>query len=110
MSFWQTPGPFGDGYPWARFDINAARNFSFDWSAFVASAGEGLALVNVDIIEPDGKFAVSLKTLAGNVLTFRLEKVDQAADLGRRLPFTLRATLSDGQTDDRTFLLEMRQR
>lgn len=105
LDFWTIPAP----YPCGPFDVHALLNFSFNFEPFVTLAGDSLSLVRVDVINHTG-LIVSPVSIDQSVATLQIEKEDKTTDIGRRLSFTLRAFLSDGQHDDRTFLLEMRNR
>lgn len=107
-AYWKTTGA---RQPWGEFDPDAGLNFSFNLADFAAQAGAALTVQGVQVIA-DPRLAVSSPSLAANVFTMRVDKVNPAAaaDIGQFVPFTLRIMLSDGQHDDRTFYLLIRQR
>ena len=105
-AYWRTAGPKA---PWGPFDPNASLNFSFDLSDWIASAGPSLALSVCDVIA-DPLLAVAA-AVAGSEVTVRVSAINPSTlPIGAMLPFTLRMTLSDGQRDDRTFYLLVRDR
>ena len=104
-NFWNIPAP----YPCGPFDLDAELNFSFDFSRWAVASGPGVTVQEVTVINGDG-LTFSGSSLDAGVFTVRISKTDPATGKGLRIPFTLRATLSDGQRDERTYMLEMRQR
>jgi hypothetical protein len=104
--FWKTTGPKA---PWGDFDPNAQLNFSFDLSPWVATAGTDLTLSSCEVAS-DALLHVSSQ-LAESVATVQVRAADGATLLaGAWLWIRLRVTLSDGQRDDRTFWLLVRER
>jgi hypothetical protein len=104
MSWKNTGAP----YPWREFDPDAKLAFTFDFSDFVALAGEGLTLASADVVDLDPALEQwgAPASTAGAVLTMRLQR--SALETTKQdLRFTLRPTLSDGQRTDRTFILRL---
>lgn len=104
--FWKTTGPKA---PWGDFDPNAKLNFSFDLAPWVAAAGTGLT-VSVCDVTSDPLLHVD-RHLAGDQATVQVVAADgQTLVPGAYLWFRLRMALSDGQRDERTFWLLVRER
>lgn len=100
--FWNIPAQ----YPCGEFAANANLNFSFDFSEFVANAGTGLTLADMQVLGGTGlTFGPVART--GSVATVNVRKVDPTSGVGTRIEFTVRAILSDAQSDDWSFLLEI---
>lgn len=105
INFWNIPAQ----YPCGPFDLDAILNFSFDFSPWAAKSGPGVTVASVSIINGDG-LTFTGNALDAGVFTVQIRKIDPLTGKGEKFPFTLRTVLSDGQQDDRTFMLEMRQR
>ncbi|UST52977.1 hypothetical protein NF681_11540 [Comamonadaceae bacterium OTU4NAUVB1] len=104
--FWRTTGV---KTPWGPFDPDARLNFSFDVSPWVTSAGVGLALADCEVLT-DQKLQAS-REIDGQIITVRMQAAaGQTLVPETYLSFRLRMTLSDGQRDDRTFWLLVRER
>lgn len=104
--FWKTTGPKA---PWGDFDPNAKLNFSFDLSPWVGTAGTALTVVSCEVTA-DPLLHVESQ-LAGDVVTVQARAADGAALVpNASLWLRLRMTLSDGQRDDRTFWLVVRNK
>lgn len=104
--FWRTAGPKA---PWGPFDPHAKLNFSFDLKQWVVSAGRALELSGCTV-EADQRLVV-VAELSGVIVTVRVQAENPASlPHGAMLPLTLRMKLSDGQCDDRTFYLLVRDR
>lgn len=104
-NFWSIPAQ----YPCGPFDLDAVLNFSFDFADWAAKAGPNTTVATVEVRDGDG-LTFSGQSLNAGVFTVQVRKTDPGTGKGLRIPFTLRVNLSDGQQDDRTFMLEMRQR
>lgn len=107
MSYWNYTGaPF----PWGLFDPDAELAFSFEVGPWVSSSGVSLTLQSFTVLA-DPRLQVVGQGLLGTTITVRLKLADGAtAPSGTRISFTLRMFLSDGQHDDRSFLLQVQQR
>lgn len=107
MTWKNTGAPF----PWDEMDPDAKLAFTFDFSDFVALAGEGLTLASVDLVDLDPGLEPwgAPASVTDGVYTMRLQRSAEPAT-GQDMQFTLRPTLSDGQRDDRTFILRIRQK
>lgn len=107
MSYWNyTGGPF----PWGLFDPDAELAFSFEVGPWVTSSGVSLSLQSFTVLA-DARLQVVGQGLLGTTITVRLKlAVGAEVSAGQRISFTLRMFLSDGQHDDRTFLLQVQQR
>ncbi len=104
--FWKTTGPKA---PWGDFDPNAKLNFSFDLGPWVATAGTGLTVADCEVTADPLLQAES--QLLGEVVTVQVTAAAGATLVpSASLWFRLRMTLSDGQRDDRTFWLVVRER
>ena len=109
----RTPEPYwrniGPKTPWGPFDPDAVLNFSFDLAPWIISAGPALSLSGCEVLS-DPRLVV-LSDLVGAVVTVRLRAGNPLSiATGDTLAFTLRMVLSDGQRDDRTFYLLVRDR
>ena len=105
---WKTTGA---PYPWREFDPDAKLVFTFDFADFVALAGEGLTLASVDVVDLDPGLEQwgAPGSITAAVFTMRLQR--SAFETTKQdLRFTLRPVLSDGQRDDRTFILRLTNR
>lgn len=102
----------GAPFPWREFDPEAKLAFTFDFSDFVTAAGVGLTLASVGVILPATLEEWGAPhSVTGNVLTMRLARsAEPVPAYGGDLLFTLRPVLSDGQQDDRSFILRLRDR
>lgn len=104
--FWRETGPKA---PWGPFDPDGRLKFAFGVGLWVASAGTGLTLSTCEVLA-DPLLSVEA-AVVGSDVAVRIRAVDPTAlTLGAMLAVTLRMTLSDGQRDDRTFYLLVKDR
>jgi hypothetical protein len=106
--YWKKTGPYA---PWGEFDKDAELAFSFDGAAWAAASGTNLTVQSFTVLA-DGRLTITAQALLAGEMTIKIKKADPsvAADIGQFLAFTLRMFLSDGQHDDRTFFLQIRDR
>lgn len=105
-SYWNNTGaPF----PWGKFGIDADLAFTFDFSEFAATAGEGLTVASV-AVHPDSHLVIGPVWLNDGEATFRVRNSSAPAKVGSFVPLRMHITLSDGQHDDRTRLLKITPR
>lgn len=100
----------GAPHPWAPFGIDADLVFSWDVSAWVASAGPALTLQSAEMVLDERLQLVGAVSLEGSVITARVKRSEVAATIGAMMKLRLHMTLSDGQHDDRNFLLKLVER
>ncbi len=97
---------------WMPFSPRASLNFSFNFARWIETAGVGLTLTGGEVLEPDGKLTIGPVVVDGTRLRVRISKTNPEAseDLETDIPFLVRFTASDGQTDGRVFHLRIRNR
>lgn len=100
----------GAPHPWAPFGIDADLVFSWDVSAWVASSGPALTLQTAEVALDERLRMVGAVSLEGSVITARIKRSDVAATIGTMMKIRIHMTLSDGQHDDRNFLLKLVER
>ena len=106
--FWKIPV---NGYPTGDFDDQAKLDFSFDVSDWLLASGTGVTLAGATVVDKHPRLAVPSTNILGPLVRVRIENdVSVTARLGENMPFTLRMVASDGQQDDRTFVLVHRKR
>lgn len=106
--FWNVDNPLK---PWGYFDPDAKLDIQFDWATWLS--GEGTTYASHTFVVAAGLKAVS-SSEAGGVVTVRIAK-DDAVDapalvVGQKYAITCHLVDSDGQEEDQTVYLNMREK
>lgn len=106
-SNWNTENP---AKPWADFDTDAIRTIPFEIEDWLAEMGTTYA--GHEVIAPEPLELVDDAYDAGSLTIAITIQMAPDADFvkGRKYPFTVRLTGSDGQVDDRTLWLKVQDR
>ena len=100
----------GAPHPWAPFGVDADLVFSWDVSAWAHGSGPTLTLQSAEMTLDSRLQLVGAVSIEASVITARIKRSDVAATIGTMMKLCLHMTLSDGQHDDRNFLLKLVER
>lgn len=104
-SFWNTLNPYS---PWAVIDPDDTLDLPVEIEDWVASLGSSYSSHKVIAEAP---LECTISTYSAGVITMRVRvTASPEAEPGRRYSLTVRLTLSDGQKQDRSLLLEIGER
>ena len=104
-AFWNTDNP---AKPWGLFDVNSTLIFPIDIGTWLADLSSTYADHEVIAVTP---LECVESTRTGDVVAVKIRLLDAAEfTLGKKYPFTLRLTTADGQVDDRTLWLKVKER
>lgn len=106
MSAWN---PTGRPFPWRNFDPDAITKFTFDFAEYVTLSGPNLTLATCTVEDASPLLDIDGPSIDGNVVTIEVKRSAEVAKSGASMPFTLRPVLSDGQQNDWTRLLILRE-
>ncbi len=95
--------------PWALFDPDAIRIIPIDVSALIDSMGTTYASHSVSVAPPLA--CLDQGTHSAGVIPVKMAlDVGSSFTSGMKYPFTIRVVGSDGQQDDRTLWLKVKDR
>jgi hypothetical protein len=96
----------GAPYPWRPFGYDADLVFTWDARDFAARAGTGLSVASASLALDAGLEQVGTIAIIDGTINARIRRNGTTRLYGAMMAVRLHITLSDGQHDDRTFLLK----
>jgi hypothetical protein len=104
-AFWNVDNPLK---PWGPFDPDSVLDIPFDWATWLADIGGTYASHTITVASP---LENPSSSHSAGIITARIQKLaGQTPVVGQKYPVLCRIVTSNGQKEDQTVYLKIREK